>query len=57
MSPGTPSHRASHYLTAAITQPIAHPDDYESVTAIIPPTLVSWYVGTFHLNGQAHTPQ
>ena len=40
MPPGTPSHRASHYLTAAVTQPIAHPDDYESATAI-PPTLVS----------------
>ena len=54
MPPGTPLHKASHYLTAAITQPFAHPDDYESVT-VIPPTLVSWYVGTFHLNGQAHT--
>ena len=54
MSPGMPSHEASHFLSAAVSQPIAHPNVYESVT-VIPPTLVSWYVGTFHLNGQAHT--
>ena len=54
MRPGMPSHEASHFLSAAVSQPIAHPDVYESVT-VIPSTLVSWYVGTFHLNGQAHT--
>ena len=54
MRPGTPLHEASPFLSAAVSQPIAHPDVFESVT-VLPSTLVSWYVDTFHLNGQAHT--
>ena len=49
-----PLHEASQFLSTAVSQPIAHPDVYESAT-VLPSTLVSWYVGTFHLNGQAHT--
>ena len=54
MRPGALLREAAPFLSAAVSQPITRPDVFESVT-VLPSTLVSWYVDTFRLNGQAHT--